>query len=457
MPMNYEKILNQKNKFNIIHNEYIFNKENRKTVKSGWRCSNRKCSVKGSVDEGDIFIQSGTHNHSKDSKKIIKLRAVNYIKNESCNNNSKNYEIVTNFTKNLNEEGIKNLPKFKSMMDKCTRVRNKKFIVQSSFDDIPDFVKKDLQNNIFLQYDSGVTSEDRFCIFFSNFNRNFFSSVDTVLIDGTFWSVPVNFYQLVTFNFFIFGKYYPLIFVLMCDKSEKSYLKAFTMVKTLTKCCFKNVVVDFESALINAIEEVFFSSIIFGCGFHFGQNMWRKIQELGLAGEYLNNFETRNQFRMIFNLCFVPVGEVKSKFFEISMKVKLLRNDKFLDFLDYFDKNYVGSDSMAARYDIKFWNCYSRVLLNIPRTINCLEAWHRSLNFKCNIAHLNIGKFLEILIMENERVRVSLLQARLSLPTSGKILKKEESLRIICENFMLFSISEYFEILNTVICWKFEN
>jgi hypothetical protein len=42
---NYEKISNRLKNENLIHDSYLFNKENRPNRSNEWRWNNRKCSV----------------------------------------------------------------------------------------------------------------------------------------------------------------------------------------------------------------------------------------------------------------------------------------------------------------------------------------------------------------------------------------------------------------------------
>ena len=107
------------------------------------------------------------------------------------------------------------------------------------------------------------------------------------------------------------------------------------------------------------------------------------------------------------------------------------------------------------RYLISFWNCYDRVLLNLPKTINSLEAWHRGLNFKCNVPHLNLLKFIEVLIFENERVRINYYQQRKNLDLNVSKITRDNSLQNICINFNFFDLNEYFENINKFYYWNF--
>lgn len=44
----------------------------------------------------------------------------------------------------------------------------------------------------------------------------------------------------------------------------------------------RSFVVDFESGLWRALQSVFNDPQIHGCAFHWGQAVWRKVQEFGL-------------------------------------------------------------------------------------------------------------------------------------------------------------------------------
>ena len=60
----------------------------------------------------------------------------------------------------------------------------------------------------------------------------------------------------------------------------------FSFFSSFTSWSPTTVVMDFEMALKNAFEEELDDdTTIKMCYFHFCQSLWRKIQELGLAGQ----------------------------------------------------------------------------------------------------------------------------------------------------------------------------
>jgi len=56
----------------------------------------------------------------------------------------------------------------------------------------------------------------------------------------------------------------------------------------------KIIYVDFEKPIQNAVNRTWPKTLIRGCRFHLGQSWWRKIQELGLASDYIQNNEIGN-------------------------------------------------------------------------------------------------------------------------------------------------------------------
>lgn len=65
----------------------------------------------------------------------------------------------------------------------------------------------------------------------------------------------------------------------MSDKTIESYKRAFAILKE-NGCITKYTIVDFEQATINAYYTSFDNVVVFGCIFHLGQAVWRKIQIL---------------------------------------------------------------------------------------------------------------------------------------------------------------------------------
>src|SRR6218665_2925770 len=68
----------------------------------------------------------------------------------------------------------------------------------------------------------------------------------------------------------------------------------------------KFIMVDFELAIINALQVKFPTVTMCGCLFHLGQNIYRHIQKNGLDDAYRTNDETFLSLRKHSALAFYP-------------------------------------------------------------------------------------------------------------------------------------------------------
>jgi long-subunit fatty acid transport protein len=73
----------------------------------------------------------------------------------------------------------------------------------------------------------------------------------------------------------------------------------------------KTIKVDFEAAVISAINKVFPDSVITGRNFHFIQYLWRQTQNIGLTVEYKDNEQVRIIVRMCAALAYQPIDKVE--------------------------------------------------------------------------------------------------------------------------------------------------
>ena len=76
------------------------------------------------------------------------------------------------------------------------------------------------------------------------------------------------------------------------DKTELTYRKIFSTLKEhYPSLQPETIMIDFERASTNVIEQNFPTAELQGCFFHFGQAIWRHIQGLGLQTRYQNEEE----------------------------------------------------------------------------------------------------------------------------------------------------------------------
>lgn len=107
-------------------------------------------------------------------------------------------------------------------------------------------------------------------------------------------------------------------------------------------------------------------------------------------------------------------------------------------------------------YAIENWSCFNNVIDKLPRTTNAIEAWHRTINSRSEISHPNIARFISLLQSEEEIVRLEISRRKAgNFSFRKKHIVHDENLRIIVENFEMFSEEEYFICLDKIIKWKF--
>ena len=119
---------------------------------------------------------------------------------------------------------------------------------------------------------------------------------DILFLDGTFKCSPKSFYQIFNIVRHLKNKNIslPILSVIMKNKYQISYINLFENFKLILKehnISIDNnkiyLMLDYESALRNALKICFPNCIILGCYFHYLQCIVKKIKELGLLKKHI--------------------------------------------------------------------------------------------------------------------------------------------------------------------------
>ena len=169
-----------------------------------------------------------------------------------------------------------------------------------------------------------------------------------------------------------------------------------------------SMIMDFENAAINAFQMEWPKTTVKGCYFHFTQNVWRKIQELGLQTDYMNDEQLALRIRMLPALAFAPPFEVQELFPQV---IEQLGIPASVELALYFEATYIGrtvpgGTQLTPLFPIKMWNHHHDVPQGIPRTTNAVEAWHRAYNATIGCHHPNIWKWINAIRREQGLVEV---------------------------------------------------
>ncbi|CAF4361066.1 unnamed protein product [Rotaria sp. Silwood2] len=154
-------------------------------------------------------------------------------------------------------------------------------------------------NQKFVLYDNNDHNR-RLLIFASKEQLDFFNGCESWQCDGTFAVSPKLFDQMYSIH-----------------GSIQTYEELFTIVKQHVEHKLKYVTIDFEKAAENAFSVIFPQCDIFGCFFHFKQFIWRKICELHLKKEFLENDISRRAMKNLAALAFIPPQNVIEEFVEL--------------------------------------------------------------------------------------------------------------------------------------------
>jgi hypothetical protein len=251
----------------------------------------------------------------------------------------------------------------------------------------------------------------------------------------------------------------------MSSKSSDVYVKIFKHLKE-EGCEPRGLIVDFEQSVITAFKEIFENVKIFGCLFHLGQSIWRRVQHHNLVSYYKQNLYFKTAVRMLLALAFVPTDEilVNLKRVEIYIVTNGIKNE-MKELFDYFVRNFLGSfDNIGnflevKHYNINFWSGFKRVLDRIPLTNNGIEALNMSINLKSAIANPNFCRFINLLQKEEELTRLKIIKVKNgeNIHTyNSKSVVKNQKLRDLIENFEFIEKEVYLERIIKLYNWKFD-
>ena len=77
---------------------------------------------------------------------------------------------------------------------------------------------------------------------------------------------------------------------------------------------------------------------LLGCLFHFGQCVWRHVQDNGLAKKYQEDDDFRSNIKKLIALAYLPLDDIIKGFDLVAAEF----DDDADDFLDYFEKTWIG-------------------------------------------------------------------------------------------------------------------
>ena len=255
-------------------------------------------------------------------------------------------------------------------------------------------------------------------IFITRLGKEVLQQNQTFFMDGTFKVCCMQFYQLYTIHVDVGStdvsrNVVPVVYALLADKRKDTYEHLFSVLKnSLPNWKPTYFKLDFEIAVITALQTVFPGAQISGCNFHFNQAIWRRVQNLGMVEDYKNDANVRLTVRMCASLAFLPPQDVDDGWLHIMSSTP--ENRSLTNFLDYFTEQWLENSTISK----DMWNCHS----DRYRSNNILEGWNHRFNTLVRKPHPNIYELIQCLKEEGEYG--DFLYKRTLLHFDGKRRKK---------------------------------
>ncbi|CAD5224455.1 unnamed protein product [Bursaphelenchus xylophilus] len=165
---------------------------------------------------------------------------------------------------------------------------------------------------------------------------------------------------------------------------------------------------DFEMASKQAIQDVYGRQVAaYGCHFHFWQCLRRNVNEYAKR-DYKDNRVFARFIRHLMALPFAKPEHVEYYFEQLMIKFRdLLSSDAtrlLIPMKDYMERTWIGLPGLlpgdsrqVPLFEIAFWNCYEYTIVDLSRTNNHVEAWHRAIQQTIREKHPTIEVLIKAL------------------------------------------------------------
>ena len=394
----------------LLFNGYLFVKDKQVNTKTYWKCKDfeNQCKCRAITVDDEVTNVSREHNHAGDPASTQVYKFMNEVKDKAENTKDTPHVIISTVASQVSQAVAAALPSTNSMKRSVRRVRQKEnigLVVPLHRKDLVFAEDQTKTNNgdKFLMFDSGPV-DNRMLIFSTDRNLQFLSTCSNLYADGTFKTVPSLFEQLYTIHGLKNGLTIPLVYALLPNKKENTYVEFLKQMKGLVpNLSISSILTDFEIGMINAISSEFPSCTNYGCFFHFCQCLYRKLCEFGLKSHYDTDAQFALNIRMLSALAFLPPNRVVEGF-NMLIDSEIIPHEAE-NVLDYFEDTWIGRPDRRGRrrgpkFNIDIWSCYDRVEKDLPKTNNSVEGWHRGFMQQVSSHHPSIWKFLSALKRE---------------------------------------------------------
>ena len=441
----------------LIYQGYVYVKQKNLAGRvEAYECEMRRnlkqCKAKIRIIGNDVVGMSNEHTHAPDTGRPEALRVREAIKHRAIETVETPQQIITQGIDNISDQAAVKLPAIRHIRRGVRRHRQlagQPLPAPQNRDEIiiPNEFQNTSSGERFLLYDSGAGDQNRQLIFCTQRNMDILMNSTDWFCDGTFKVVPGLFYQLFTIHGLVNGNMVACVYALLPNKQQDTYTSLLRVLRNANPLLSpRTVMIDYELASMNAIQEIFPDAIVQGCLYHLSQAIYRKVQHHGLQVAYQNNCDLSLSIRMLAALAFVPVNDIVHAFEELS---DIMPEDA-RPIVDYFEDTYIGRVQRRGRrlplFPHAMWNVKERVDHGLPRTNNHLEGWHRHMASNVGAYHPNFWRFLKVLQREqalNEVTITQMLAGEPAPPQRRKYKAITQRLKTLVEDYDNRALIDY--------------
>ncbi|XP_026728382.1 uncharacterized protein LOC113494297 [Trichoplusia ni] len=367
--------------------EYNWKRQNKDSTEL-WRCAKKNtCSASIKTKRDPLIVLHETsHNHEP---KNLETREIKQ-QMEKCTNTVQHDvsipipQIFSEHMEILKQKGIHNLPKFENVSKHLYQKRNNSIGARRlCFSKAAELIIP--EKYLFLLFADYQDRDKRILIFGHKDFIGHLRQSRRFFFDGTFKICPKAFYQLFTIHADIgsteeFVNVIPILYALLPDKKLDTYQILFEIIKSqLPEWEPTYATMDFEVAIIVALQNIFPDVKITGCNFHFNQCLWRRAKTLNLDKTQTG----KAHIKLCAALSHIPKHFVEDGWLYIMAESPSSEN--FTKFNDYFVNTWLEDKVLS-----NIWCTYNEY----HKTNNIVESWNHKIK-KIIKVKPNIGQLLQ--------------------------------------------------------------
>ena len=332
-----------------------------------------------------------------------------------------------------------------------------------------------------------VISEDTeklFVAFMSPFGKKLLRNANVWAMDGTFKTAPAPFKQVFVIMAQLPNreKFLPSCYAVLPDKCGETYSRLLGALQSaLAEDEMEDVpwqperiVVDFETAIHNAIEEWIPEAEIIGCRFHFRKAVRFQLGDKNCIQSYNRSRKFQNAKGMMEALSLVPLSDVV-KGWEIVVEPKIaellkeeeskILDDRTIDlpavtsFFRYFEKTYIGRINQRTgircrpMFQHPMWNYYQDIINDKVTTNNITEGWNSSWSRSAN-SFMNVWSTFDAFIKEDALATQKYVEITTSVRAQGDgvtVHDKTGRIKILAKEFSNLGLQQYLNEMGAIL------